>query len=129
MNIKIFCVNEKGKIELTKCELEKLLAEAYEEGRHAGCNCKHNEEKPKIEPDVKPVEISKSNKDSQAIVATSPKSNKQIVWDANMNGELGKMIDDIFRDLSKFEPTLYAHTDGRNASNPFMNLGKEVAEL
>ena len=129
MNIKIFCINEKGKIELTKCELEKLLAEAYEEGRHAGCNCKHNEEKPKIELDVKPVEIPKSNKDSQTIVATSPKSNKQIVWDANMNGELGKMIDDIFRDLSKFEPTLYAHTDGRNASNPFMNLGKEVAEL
>ena len=46
-----------------------------------------------------------------------------------MKGELGKMIDDIFRDLSKLEPTLYAHTDRNNTSNPFMNLGKEVAEL
>lgn len=129
MNIKIFCVNEKGKIELTKCELEKLLAEAYEEGRHASCNCKHNEEKPKIELDVKPVEIPKPNKDSQTIVATSPKSKKQIVWDANMSGELGKIIDDIFRDLSKIEPTLYARCDKNSSPNPFVNLGKEVAEL
>ena len=127
MNIKIFCVNEKGKIELTKCELEKLLAEAYEEGRHAGCNCKHNEEKPKIEPGVKPVEASKTSK----VDKTVPNNPWNGLCNESDNDRLAKIIDDIFCDLSSLNPILYARPDvDRNRiSDAFTNLGKEVAEL
>lgn len=38
MSIKVFQTNAKGKIELTRCELEKLLNEIYDEGYHAGEN-------------------------------------------------------------------------------------------
>lgn len=38
MSIKVFQTNAKGKIELTRCELEKLLNEIYNEGYHAGEN-------------------------------------------------------------------------------------------
>lgn len=127
MNIKIFCVNEKGKIELTKCELEKLLAEAYEEGRHAGCNCKHNEEKSKIEPSVKPVEASKTPK----VDKTVPNNPWNGLCNESDNDRLARIIDDIFHDLSGLDPILYTRSDvDRNKiSDAFMSLGKEVAEL
>lgn len=38
MSIKVFQTNANGKIELTRCELEKLLNEIYNEGYHAGEN-------------------------------------------------------------------------------------------
>lgn len=38
MSIKVFQTNAKGKIELTRCELEKLLNEIYNEGYCAGEN-------------------------------------------------------------------------------------------
>lgn len=127
MNIKIFCVNEKGKIELTKCELEKLLMEAYEEGRHTGCNCKHNEEKPKIEPSVKPVEDSKVPK----VDKTVPNNPWNGLCNGSDNDRLAKIIDDIFRDLPSLDPILYASPDvDRNRiSDAFTNLGKELTDL
>lgn len=38
MSIKVFQTNANGKIEFTRCELEKLLNETYNEGYHAGEN-------------------------------------------------------------------------------------------
>lgn len=38
MSIKVFQTNVNGKIEFTRCELEKLLNETYNEGYHAGEN-------------------------------------------------------------------------------------------
>lgn len=38
MSIKVFKTNADGKIELTRCELEKLLNEIYNEGYRAGEN-------------------------------------------------------------------------------------------
>lgn len=40
MKIRVFTPNEKGKIELTRAELEKLLNEVYAEGQN-DCNCSH----------------------------------------------------------------------------------------
>lgn len=36
MSIRVFQTNEKGKIEFTRCELEKLLNETYKEGYNDG---------------------------------------------------------------------------------------------
>lgn len=41
MKIKIMCPNNKGKIELTKEKLEKLLNESYSEGYSDGCNSRY----------------------------------------------------------------------------------------
>ena len=38
MSIKVFKTNKAGKIEFTRCELEKLLNETYNEGYHDGEN-------------------------------------------------------------------------------------------
>lgn len=38
MSIKVFQTNANGRIEFTRCELEKLLNETYNEGYHAGEN-------------------------------------------------------------------------------------------
>ena len=38
MSIKVFQTNTNGKIEFTRCELEKLLNETYDEGYRAGEN-------------------------------------------------------------------------------------------
>lgn len=38
MSIKVFQTNANGKIEFTRCELEKLLNETYDEGYRAGEN-------------------------------------------------------------------------------------------
>lgn len=40
MKVKVFEVNQKGKIEFTRAELEKLLNEVYTEGQN-DCNCGH----------------------------------------------------------------------------------------
>lgn len=39
--IKVFTVNENGKIEFTKAELEKLLNDVYAEGQR-NCNCNNS---------------------------------------------------------------------------------------
>jgi hypothetical protein len=38
MSVKVFQTNKAGKIEFTRCELEKLLNETYNEGYHDGEN-------------------------------------------------------------------------------------------
>jgi hypothetical protein len=68
--IKVFTVNENGKIEFTKAELEKLLNDVYAEGqRNCNCNKSFTWTSPYTTPYYSTTCATNSDKDSTTIAA------------------------------------------------------------
>ena len=136
MNIKVFKTNANGKIEFTRCELEKMLNEIYDEGYAAGE--KHMKESywtwsapylsntnngpsisttttPEIKYDVKSSCDSITPKVTNVSgVTTLQKDNDTRTYTVNL-GDLSKTIDEIL--------------NGKMSSDPFTTLAKELRNV
>lgn len=145
MSIKVFQTNAKGKIELTRCELEKLLNEIYNEGYCAGENktkgqywawTPNNSINNKITAtnttnitnaidDLKSAtEISDINS-GKAVITTRRNNETPSTYTVDLGenfnlNSMTKALEEILRDHSKLS-TFKENTD------PFISLAKELS--
>lgn len=144
MNIKVFKTNANGKIEFTRCELEKMLNDIYTEGYTAGE--KHAKESywtwtapyissidlgsstltttPAITYDTKITCDNTAPKITSTTVATTtPVAETKNDQSKTYTVDLGKVN---FGDLSK---TIDEILNGKMSSDPFTTLAKELGNL
>jgi hypothetical protein len=145
MSIKVFQTNANGKIELTRCELEKLLNEIYNEGYRAGENktkgqywtwTPNNSTNNKITTtnttnitnaidDLKSAtEISDINS-AKAVITTRRNNETPSTYAVDLGenfnlNSMTKALEEILRDHSKLS-ALKENTD------PFISLAKELS--
>ena len=92
--IKVFTVNENGKIEFTKAELEKLLNEVYAEGqRNCNCNNSLTWTSPYATPYYSTTRATNSDKDNTSVTEMSKHIDKIIEKSISTN--------DVYSNLAK----------------------------
>lgn len=101
--IKVFTVNENGKIEFTKAELEKLLNDVYTEGqRNCNCNKSFTWTSPYITPYYSTTSTTcatNSDKDSTTIAAINDIKPHVTINSTDTTG-LSKLIDKTIKDAA-----------------------------
>ena len=136
MNVKVFQTNEKGKIEFTRCELEKLLNETYKDGYSDGENHTKGDywtwTTPSLTISNLTAPVCEQPKNSTTKAALTPAKSPAQTYDINvakdldlnldLNG-LAKTIDEI---LSGNVDSFFKHS---SPSTPMNNLAKELCEL
>lgn len=153
MNIKVFTTNASGKIEFTRCELEKLLSETYREGYNDGETQVKKSlwtspditlNSPYCDTTIVPSNTAKvdfcsgvDNKASETTkIATSEApaktyNSKDITYNLD---DLVATVEALLNDKSIFNIDLYAHPNLNGAKkaiedNTFTNLAKELRSL
>lgn len=98
--IKVFTVNENGKIEFTKAELEKLLNEVYAEGqRNCNCNNSLTWTSPYATPYYSTTRATNSDKDSTTIAAIND-IKPHVTINSTDTAGLSKLIDKTIKDAA-----------------------------
>ena len=115
MKIKVFIPNEKGKIEFTPAELEKLLNDTYEEGQR-NCNCGNRITwtSPYITPDITPYISCNDSTTTNASTNGAPATTTITLNSADAK-EMSKRVDEIIKNVT-------ANTD----NVAFSRLAKEL---
>ena len=135
MSIKVFQTNANGKIEFTRCELEKLLNETYDEGYRAGENQAKGQcvteklddicAKAAIETKVTPT----NHNGAKAAVTTCINNEPPRTYTI----DLGKNSDFDFDSMAKLlGEVLYGHPKQSahgELTDPFVSLEKELSGI
>jgi hypothetical protein len=153
MNVKVFQTNEKGKIEFTRCELEKLLNETYKDGYKDGCSEGEKHTKgdywtwitPSLTNSNLTTPVCEQPKNSATKAALTPAEshatkatltslkNPAQTYDINVAKDLdlnldlsglAKTIDEILS--GNINDSFFKHS---SPSTPMNNLAKELCEL
>lgn len=137
MNVKVFQTNEKGKIEFTRCELEKLLNETYKDGYSDGENHTKGDYWTWTTPGLTNSNLTTPVCEQQnflaAKAALTPAKNPAQTYDINVAkdlelnldlNELAKTIDEILS--GNINDSFFKHS---SPSTPMNNLAKELCEL
>ena len=152
MNVKVFQFNEKGKIEFTRCELEKLLNEAYNDGHRDGVTQTKNDYwtwTPTITSPTLPITYTtnttplhqlkckssgENDRKNDITVTTSVNNNTPKTYTFDLSKEvpefdaLAEMIGSMLN--PKFAPKTYeAATAIKPKNDVFSNLEKELHGL
>ena len=151
MSVKVFQTNKAGKIEFTRCELEKLLNETYNEGYRDGENHAKGSYWTWTSPSVSTTNCSVNVDEAKKISEQIPSNDKTFKVDItasvdspdtksaqrtcqfddmtfNLN-DLAKTVDEILSGkVDLFSPTS-VKTGKIAVDNPFENLGRELANL
>ena len=151
MSVKVFQTNKAGKIEFTRCELEKLLNETYNEGYCDGENHAKGSYWTWTSPSVSTTNCSVNVDEAKKISEQIPSNDKTFKVDItasvdspdtkgaqrtcqfddmtfNLN-DLAKTVDEILSGkVDLFNPTS-VKTGKIAVDNPFENLGRELANL
>lgn len=141
MNVKVFQTNEKGKIEFTRCELEKLLNETYKDGYKDGCSEGEKHTKgdywtwttPSLTNSNLTTPVCEQPKSPATKAALTPAKSPAKTYDINVAkdlelnldlNELTKTIDEILS--GNINDSFFKHS---SPSTPMNNLAKELCEL
>jgi hypothetical protein len=111
MRIKVFVPNEKGKIEFTREELEKLLNDTYAEGQR-NCNCGSNITW--TNPYTTPYINCSDSTTTNALTKNAP-TTATIALNSADAREMSKHIDEIIK-----------NTTAKMENDAFLKLAKEL---
>ena len=124
MKIKVFTPNERGKIEFTPAELEKLLNDTYAEGQR-NCNCGTNItwtnpylNQPMCYQDEKTITTCASSNDESACECANPQR-KAYTATININSEDAK-------EMSKHIDEIIKNAAAKMDNDAFSRLAKEL---
>ena len=136
MNIKIFEFNKSGKVEFTRCELEKLLNDTYQEGYKDGEEKSQKEHWTWTTPSIPYLDFKKDIKinaidDLKAEVDThikktdkTDKTNKSAIAPKNQEFSIDLQLPESFNPES-----LVKTLEDITSSNAFSELTKELFSL
>ena len=151
MSVKVFQTNKAGKIEFTRCELEKLLNETYNEGYRDGENHAKSSYWTWTSPSISTTNCSVNVDEGKKISGQVPSNDKTFKVDItasvdspdvkgtqktyqfnnmapNLN-DLAKTVDAMLSGkVDLFNPTS-VKTGKVAVDNPFSNLAKELTTL
>ena len=151
MSVKVFQTNKAGKIEFTRCELEKLLNETYNEGYRDGENHAKSSYWTWTSPSISTTNYSVNVDEGKKISGQVPSNDKTFKVDItasvdspdakdtqrtyqfnnmapNLN-DLAKTVDAMLSGkVDLFNPTS-VKTGKVTVDNPFSNLAKELTTL
>ena len=151
MSVKVFQTNKAGKIEFTRCELEKLLNETYNEGYRDGENHAKSTYWTWTSPSISTTNCSVNVDEGKKISGQVPSNDKTFKVDItasvdspdakgtqrtyqfnnmapNLN-DLAKTVDAMLSGkVDLFNPTS-VKTGKVAVDNPFSNLAKELTTL
>ena len=139
MNIRVFEFNEKGKIEFTRCELEKLLNEIYKNGYKDGENNAKKDywtwTSPSLPINSQPFYCTNTTNASKipviddltAEINTSIKNTSDVAPIKNHDFSTDLQLSKDFN-IEELMKTI-ENTSLKDGSNVFVNLAKELCNL
>lgn len=125
MKIRVFTLNEKGKIEFTPAELERLLNDTYAEGqRNCSCNKSLTWNGPYLQPTYRSNKLTCNNAtdiQKNETIATNKTPATSTTLKININPEEAKEVSKYVEEVIKqFLP------NAQNANDAFSRLAKEL---
>lgn len=148
MSVKVFQTNKAGKIEFTRCELEKLLNETYNEGYRDGENHAKNSywtwtspyittsyyraDEPNVKTSLSAVDhMNEGNEISVKTSINNTPSNFNTAESTNQSKEMEINLDDLAKTVDTILATNLKNLPLRSytLNEPFSNLERELRGL